>query len=72
MMPCFGGDEHGDVEKGRRTIDSWDGFKRDLKSQFLPKNVEFHARKKLRKLKHIGDFLAKFGVDREHKRVFFC
>ncbi|KAK3037410.1 hypothetical protein RJ639_030172 [Escallonia herrerae] len=44
--------KHNDIEKGLCTIDTWDVFKKEIKSQFYPENVTYEARKKLRELKH--------------------
>lgn len=33
-------------------IDTWNDFKRELKSQFLPKNVEYLVHKELKRLRH--------------------
>lgn len=41
-----------DMEKGLYTIKTWEDFKKELKRQFLPENVVYEARKKLRELKH--------------------
>ncbi|KAA0041498.1 uncharacterized protein E5676_scaffold205G001550 [Cucumis melo var. makuwa] len=43
-----------DMQEGRCMIDTWDALKRELRSQFFPKNVEILARQKLRELKHTG------------------
>lgn len=42
-----------DVQDGRCTIDTWGDFKKELRAQFFPENVEFIARRKLRELKHM-------------------
>ncbi|XP_020579422.1 uncharacterized protein LOC110024042 [Phalaenopsis equestris] len=44
----------GDVEKGMRTISTFDDFKKKLKRQFYPENAEDEARAQLRRLKQIG------------------
>lgn len=44
-----------DVQAGRMKIDTWDDLKRELKAQFIPENVGFMARRKLRRLQHTGD-----------------
>lgn len=43
-----------DVQSGRCTIDTWEDLKRELKAQFLPENVEYLARKSLKRLKQTG------------------
>ncbi|XP_074339849.1 uncharacterized protein LOC141677709 [Apium graveolens] len=43
-----------DIEKGICTINTFEGFKKELKRQFYPKNVVYEARKKLRELRHRG------------------
>lgn len=42
------------MEKGLCKIETWDELKKELKQQFMPKIVEYHARKSLKCLKHIG------------------
>jgi len=44
-----------DIQEGRCTVDTWDALKRDLRSQFIPENVEILARRKLRELRHTGE-----------------
>ncbi|KAJ4965687.1 hypothetical protein NE237_017536 [Protea cynaroides] len=41
-----------DIEKGLCTISTWEELKKELKHQFLPKNVEYLARKSLKRLRH--------------------
>ena len=43
-----------DIQDGRCTMDTWDNLKQELHSQFLPRNVEMIARRKLRELRHTG------------------
>lgn len=45
---------HADIERGTGTIDTWEGFKKKIKKQFYPENVEYLARKSLKRLKHMG------------------
>ncbi|KAA0035831.1 uncharacterized protein E6C27_scaffold403G001310 [Cucumis melo var. makuwa] len=44
-----------DIQKGRCTINTWDVLKKELRSQFFPKNVEILTRQKLHDLKHTGN-----------------
>ncbi|CAN1260507.1 Transposon Ty3-I Gag-Pol polyprotein [Linum perenne] len=44
----------GDVEKGTCIMNTWDDFKREIKKQFYPENVELEARSRLRRLAHKG------------------
>jgi len=41
-----------DVKRGSNPITTWDGFKRELKKQFYPKDAEYKARAKLHRLQH--------------------
>ncbi|ERN03666.1 hypothetical protein AMTR_s00144p00067150 [Amborella trichopoda] len=43
-----------DMQSGRCKIDIWEDHKRELKAQFLLENVEYLARKSLKKLKQMG------------------
>lgn len=55
--------KHGKIKKGAYKVDTWDEFKMELKRQFYSKNVVYEARKKLRKLKHMGaihDYVKEF------------
>ncbi|CAL1372981.1 unnamed protein product [Linum trigynum] len=45
----------GDINKGTCVMESWDDFKREIKRQFYPENVEFEARSRLRRLAHEGE-----------------
>ncbi|CAL1372649.1 unnamed protein product [Linum trigynum] len=45
----------GDINKGACVMESWDDFKREIKRQFYPENVEFEARSRLRRLAHEGE-----------------
>ena len=53
-----------DIQDGRCTVDTWDNLKQELRSQFLPGNVEMIARRKLRELRHTGSI-------RDYVRQFF-
>ncbi|CAL1380625.1 unnamed protein product [Linum trigynum] len=44
----------GDIERGTCVIDTWEDFRREIKRQFYPENVEMEARAKLRRLTHTG------------------
>ena len=53
-----------EIEKGTCTIDTWADFKREIKKQFYPEDVEYLARKKIRYLKHTGsiwDYVKEFS-----------
>ncbi|CAL9071917.1 unnamed protein product, partial [Musa textilis] len=39
-----------EIQQGRCRVDTWDDLKRELRTQFLPENTEFVARRKLRQL----------------------
>ncbi|KAA0066681.1 uncharacterized protein E5676_scaffold384G00030 [Cucumis melo var. makuwa] len=67
--------------EGRCMIDTWDDLKRELRSQFFPKNFEILARRKLRELKHTGsirDYVKQFAGlmldirDLSEKDKVFC
>ncbi|CAL1360791.1 unnamed protein product [Linum trigynum] len=45
----------GDINKGTCVMESCDDFKREIKRQFYPENVEFEARSRLRRLAHEGE-----------------
>ncbi|CAL1415135.1 unnamed protein product [Linum trigynum] len=45
----------GDINRGTCVMESWDDFKREIKRQFYPENVEFEARSRLRRLAHEGE-----------------
>ena len=47
--------KHAQIERGTLKVETWAEFKRLLKAQFYPRNVELEAREKLRKLTHKGD-----------------
>ena len=52
------------MEKGTCTIDTWANFKREIKKQFYPEDVEYMARKKIKHLKHTGsirDYVKEFS-----------
>ncbi|XP_077242396.1 uncharacterized protein LOC143882895 [Tasmannia lanceolata] len=54
-----------EIEAGRCIIDSWEDMKRELKAQFMPENVEFIARKNLRRLQQTGsirEYVKKFST----------
>ena len=53
-----------EMEKGTCTIDTWADFKREIKKQFYPEDVEYMARKKIKHLKHTGsirDYVKEFS-----------
>ena len=53
-----------EIEKGTCTIDTWADFKREIKKQFYPEDVEYLARKKIKYLKHTGsirDYVKEFS-----------
>ena len=53
-----------EMERGTCTIDTWADFKRELKKQFYPEDVEYMARKKIKHLKHTGsirDYVKEFS-----------
>lgn len=43
-----------DAKVQRTTVNTWDSLKRELKVQFLPRNVGWLARKSLKRFKHTG------------------
>nr|CAD1837256.1 unnamed protein product [Ananas comosus var. bracteatus] len=54
-----------DIQGGRCTIDTWEDLKNELKAQFLPENVEFIARRNLRRLQQTGsirDYVKQFST----------
>lgn len=65
-MPSYGGAQSTlRCKGGQCSIDSWDDLKRELKNQFLPENVEFIARRKLRQLRQTGtvrDYVKQFSA----------
>ena len=53
-----------EIEKGTFTINTWADFKREIKKQLYPKDVEYMARKKIKHLKHTGsihDYVKEFS-----------
>ena len=40
-----------EIQQGRCRVDTWEDLKRELRTQFLPENTEFVARRKLRQLR---------------------
>ena len=53
-----------EMERGTCTIDTWADFKREIKKQFYPEDVEYMARKKIKHLKHTGsirDYVKEFS-----------
>ncbi|XP_062080659.1 uncharacterized protein LOC133785442 [Humulus lupulus] len=56
--------KYDDIQNGRCTITTWDDLERELKTQFLPENVAYIARRHLRELKHtrtIREYVKKFS-----------
>ena len=56
--------KYDDIQNGRCTITTWEDLKRELKTQFLPENVAYIARRHLRELKHTGtirEYVKKFS-----------
>lgn len=56
---------HVDIKRGTYTIDTWEDFKKEIKKQFYPKNVEYLAGKSLKQLKHTGtlrDYVKEFST----------
>lgn len=54
-----------EMENGHHAINTWEDLKRELKNQFLPENVEFIARRKLRQLRQTGavhDYVKQFSA----------
>ena len=52
-------------ENGLCTLDLWEDFKRELRDQFFPENIEYIAREKLTALKQIGsirEYVKKFST----------
>ena len=43
-----------EMERKTCTIDTWADFKKEIKKQFYPEDVEYMARKKIKHLKHMG------------------
>ena len=53
-----------EMEKGTCTIDTWADFKREIKKQFYPEDVEYMELKKIKHLKHTGsirDYVKEFS-----------
>ena len=46
--------KYDDIVNWRCTIDTWADLKREMKTKFIPENVEYMARRKLRQLRHTG------------------
>ena len=68
------------MECGTCTINTWADFKKEIKRQFYPENVEYLARKSLKRLKHTGsirDYVKEFSTlmleisDMPEKDLFF-
>ena len=52
------------MERKTCTIDTWADFKREIKKQFYPEDVEYMARNKIKHLKHTGsirDYVKEFS-----------
>ena len=69
-----------EIEKGTCTIDTWADFKREIKKQFYPKDVEYMTRQKIKHLKHtesICNYVKEFSSpmleapDMNEKDLFF-
>ena len=53
-----------EMEKGTCTINTWADFKREIKKQLYPEDVEYMARNKIKHLKHTGsirDYVKEFS-----------
>ena len=53
-----------EIQQGRCQVDSWEDLRRELKSQFFPKNASSIARDKILDLKHTGsvrEYVKKFA-----------
>ena len=53
-----------EMDRGTCTINTWAEFKREIKKQFYPEDVEYMARKKIKHLKHTGsirDYVKEFS-----------
>ena len=53
-----------EIERGACTINTWADFKREIKKQFYPEDVEYMVRKKIKYLKHTGsirDYVKEFS-----------
>ncbi|XP_022981546.1 uncharacterized protein LOC111480631 [Cucurbita maxima] len=46
-----------DIQDGRCTVDTWESLKQELRSKFIPHNIEIIARRKLRELRHTDNIL---------------
>ena len=54
-----------EIQQGRCRVDTWEDLKRELRTQFLPENTEFVARRKLRQLRQsttIRDYVKQFSA----------
>ncbi|KAG9459162.1 hypothetical protein H6P81_003670 [Aristolochia fimbriata] len=52
------------MESGIASVETWEQFKKELKAQFYPEDVDYQARKELRALKQIGmiqEYVSKFN-----------
>ena len=53
-----------EIQQGRCQVESWEDLRRELKSQFFPKNASSIARDKILDLKHTGsvrEYVKKFA-----------
>lgn len=46
--------KHSDIEAEKIRVNTWEEFKKELKEQFYPENIEFVARMKLQEIRHMG------------------
>lgn len=46
--------KHSDIEAEKIRVNTWEEFKKELKEQFYPENIEFVARMKLQEIRHRG------------------
>ena len=56
--------KYDDLQHGRCIIATWDDLKREIKTQFIPENVAYLARRQLRELKQMGticEYIKKFS-----------
>ncbi|CAL9084505.1 unnamed protein product [Musa textilis] len=54
-----------EIQQGRCRVDIWDDLKHELRTQFLPENIEFVVRRKLRQLHQmtsIRDYVKQFSA----------
>ncbi|KAL0283447.1 UNVERIFIED_CONTAM: hypothetical protein Sradi_7228900 [Sesamum radiatum] len=69
---CWWRTKYAEIQANQVRLDTWDLLREAIRVQFFPENVEYNARRALRKLEHTGsmqDYVKSFlGADVGHPR----